>query len=134
MIHHTHRLGSVLADAGLQQGIKIMVHQFPGKGIFQYLVGEQHSACVLIRHVDGAAHIVQYLFQCRIRTCQGIFLDPPGQNTLQNLHCICRELDLRHAPHMPLLPVIQRQHYITALLLQDGEDHHSLHADLFDLL
>ena len=59
-----------------------MVHQLFGKRILQYLVGEQHPARVLIRYVDGTAHIVQYLFQRRIGTCQGIFLDSPGQDTL----------------------------------------------------
>ena len=59
-----------------------MIHQLLGKRILQYLVGEQHPARVLIRHVDGTAHIVQDLFQCGIGTCQGMFLDPPGQDTL----------------------------------------------------
>ena len=59
-----------------------MVHQFLGKRILQYLVGEQHPARVLIRYVDGTSHIVQYLFQRRIGTCQGIFLDSSGQDTL----------------------------------------------------
>ena len=59
-----------------------MIHQFLGKGILQYLVGEQHPARILIRYVDGTSHIVQDLLQCGVRTCQGIFLDPSGQDTL----------------------------------------------------
>ena len=82
MIYHADGSVFVLADTGLQQGIKIMIHQFLGKGILQYLVGEQHSARILIRYVDGTSHIVQDLLQCGVRTCQGIFLDPSGQDTL----------------------------------------------------
>ena len=82
MVHDTHSAVFVLADTGLQQGIKIMIHQFLGKGILQYLIGEQHPARILIRYVDGTSYIVQDLLQCGVGTCQGIFLDPSGQNTL----------------------------------------------------
>ena len=111
-----------------------MIQQFLGKGIFQDLVGKQHPSCGLVCHINGTAHVVQNLLQCCVGTGQGILLDPSGEDALQDLHCIRCELDLRHAPHMPLGSMIQRQHHISALLLQDREDHHGLHADLLDFL